>query len=59
MIDPVRIGDAWLDRAAIVGVLRNDGKLIVFLRGSKPVTMRDEFSTKEIEALTRGPEKLA
>lgn len=55
MRDPVRLGDAWFDRAAIVGLLRHQGTLIVFLRGSKAVTMTDNFSEEEIEELTRGP----
>lgn len=55
MIDPIEIGDAWLDRAAITGLLRHHGNLYVFLRGSKTVTMTDNFSDEEIGELIKGP----
>ena len=55
MIDPVRLGDHWIDRAKITALLRIDGKLLVFFGGGRTAIVTDEFSDEEIEELTRGP----
>lgn len=57
MIDPVKIGEAWIERAAVVGVVPQEGNLLIFLRGSKPLNLRNTFSREEIESLTKRPEK--
>ncbi len=51
MKDPVRIGEVWFDRSEIAAVLRQDGRLLVFLKSGKPVSFDDTFSTDEIQRL--------
>ena len=51
MTDPVKVGEGWFDRAEVAAVLRQDGRLLVFLKSGKPVTMPDDMSREELEAL--------
>ncbi len=51
MTDPVKVGDGWFDRSEVAAVLRQDGRLLVFLKSGKPVTLPDNMSRDEIEAL--------
>ena len=53
MIDPIQIGDGIFDRAEIVGLLRQEGTLILFLRGGKAVTIHDTISREEIEEICK------
>lgn len=53
MKDPYWLGeDCCIDRAALLGIVRNGGNLILFLRGSRPITVTDEFTAEELEKLT-------
>ena len=51
MKDPVKVGGGWFDRSEVAAVLRQDGRLLVFLKSGKPVTMPDDMSRDELEAL--------
>lgn len=51
MTDPVKVGDGWFDKSEVAAVLRQGGKLLVFLKSGKPVTLPDNMSTEELEAL--------
>ena len=51
MVDPIKIGDGWFDKSEVAAVLRQDGRLLVFLKSGKPVTLPDNMSTEEIEEL--------
>ena len=53
MQEPVKIGDGWFDKGEVAAVLRQNGKLLVFLRSGKPVTLPGPMSDAEIEALIR------
>ena len=53
MQDPVKVGDGWFDKSEVAAVLRQDGRLLVFLKSGKPVTLPDHMSNEEIEALIR------
>lgn len=53
MLDPVKVGDGWFDKSEVAAVLRQDGRLLVFLKSGKPVTLPDTMSAEEIEALIR------
>ena len=53
MKDPVKVGDGYFDKCEVAAVLRQDGRLLVFLKSGKPVTLPDNMSRKEIEALIR------
>lgn len=48
MTDPVKVGDGWFDRSEVAAVLRQDGRLLVFLKSGKPVTLPDTMTTSEI-----------
>ena len=54
MKDPITIGrgSCVIDRAAINGVVRQDGRLLVFLKSSRPINIPDELSREVFEALT-------
>lgn len=51
MTDPVKVGDGWFDKSEVAAVLRQGGKLLVFLKSGKPVTLPDNMSQKELEDL--------
>jgi len=51
--DPVEIGGAVIDRAAIKAVLREDGRLLIFFGGERPLVLSDNFSSEEMEELTK------
>ena len=51
MTDLVKVGDGWFDRSEVAAVLRQDGRLLVFLKSGKPVTLPDNMSRDEIAAL--------
>lgn len=51
MNDPVKVGDGWFDKSEVAAVLRQGGKLLVFLKSGKPVTLPDNMSQKELEDL--------
>lgn len=53
MIDPIQIGDGIFDRAEIVGLLPQEGTLLLFLRGGKVVTIHDMLSREEIEEICK------
>ena len=53
MTDPVKVGDGWFDKSEVAAVLRQGGKLLVFLKSGKPVTLPDNMSREELEALIR------
>lgn len=57
MKDPIRVGNnAWFDRNEIAAVIRQDGKVLAFLKSGKPVSIDDRFSTEEIETLIQKAE---
>ena len=53
MKNPVKVGDCFIDRSEVAAVLRQDGRLLVFLKSGKPVTLPDNMSREEIEELIR------
>lgn len=56
MKDPVKIDGGVIDRAALVGVVKQEGRLLLFLRGCRPMNIPDTLSGEEFEALTRKSE---
>lgn len=56
MQDPVKLGGAVIDRAAIKAVLREDGRLLIFFGGERPLVLADNFSAEEIEKLSEKTE---
>jgi len=52
MKDPVKIGELVIDRTAINAVLRQDGRLLIFLRAGRPIVMDDTLSAEEFDKLT-------
>lgn len=54
MIDPIAIGeDAVVDREALVGWVRREGRLCLFLRSGQVMTVSDTLSREERDELTR------
>lgn len=53
MKNPVKVGDGFFDKSEVAAVLRQDGRLLVFLKSGKPVTLPDNMSQEEIDALIR------
>ena len=56
MKDPIRVGDLTIDRHAISAVLREPGRVLIFLRNGRPIIISDTLSKEELEALTRRAE---
>lgn len=57
MKDPVTIeGSGVIDRAALVGVVKQDGRMLLFLRGCRPINLPDRMSREEFEELTKKSE---
>lgn len=53
MTDPVKVGEGWFDKSEVAAVLHQGGKLLVFLKSGKPVTLPDNVSREELDALIR------
>ena len=54
MIDPITIeGVVTVDRHALVGVVRQEGRVLIFLRGCRPINIPDTLSKEELEELTK------
>ena len=54
MKDPITIeGAVTVDRHALVGVVRQEGRVLIFLRGCRPINIPDTLSKEELEELTR------
>ena len=54
MRDPITIeGVVTVDRHALVGVVRQEGRVLIFLRGCRPINIPDTLSKEELEELTR------
>ena len=54
MRDPITIGGVvTVDRHALVGVVRQEGRVLIFLRGCRPINIPDTLSKAELEELTR------
>lgn len=54
MKDPITIeGVVTVDRHALVGVVRQEGRVLIFLRGCRPINVPDTLSKEELEELTR------
>ena len=52
MKKPVKIGEnCWVEAAEIAAELRQDGKLLVFLRSGKVVIVPDSLSKEERNSL--------
>lgn len=51
MRDPIQIGDAWIDRAQVTAVVPLPGKVLIFLRGGRPIVLSDTFSREELRQL--------
>lgn len=56
MKDPVKIEGGVVDRAALVAVVKQDDRLLLFLRGSRPINLPDRMSREELEELTKRSE---
>lgn len=57
MKDPVKLeGGAVIDRAAIKAVLREGGRVLIFFGGERPLVLSDNFSSEEMEELTKKSE---
>lgn len=56
MKDPVTIDGGVIDRAALVGVIKQDDRLLLFLRGCRPINLPDRMSREEFEELTKKSE---
>lgn len=54
MRDPITIeGIVTVDRHALVGVVRQEGRVLIFLRGCRPINIPDTLSREEFEELTK------
>lgn len=54
MKDPITIeGVVTVDRHALVGVVRQEGRVLIFLRGCRPINIPDTLSKEELEELTK------
>ena len=54
MRDPITIENVvTVDRHALVGVVRQEGRVLIFLRGCRPINIPDTLSKEELEELTR------
>ena len=52
--DPITIeGVVTVDRHALVGVVRQEGRVLIFLRGCRPINIPDTLSREEFEELTK------
>lgn len=56
MKDPVKIEGGVIDRAALVGVVKQEGRVLLFLRGCRPINIPDSLSREEFEELTKKTE---
>jgi len=56
MQDPVKLGGAVIDRAGIKAVLREDGRLLIFFGGERPLVLSDNFSAEEMDELCKKSE---
>ena len=57
MKDPITIeGVCTVDRCALAGVVRQDGRILLFLRGCRPINIPDTMSREEYEKLIRKSE---
>ena len=54
MTDPITIENVvTVDRHALVGVVRQEGRVLIFLRGCRPINIPDTLSKEEFEELTK------
>ena len=54
MQDPITIeGICTIDRHALSGVVRQEGRVLIFLRGCRPINIPDTLSREEFEELTK------
>ena len=54
MKDPITIENVvTVDRHALVGVVRQEGRVLIFLRGCRPINIPDTLSKEEFEELTK------
>ena len=53
MRDPIRIEECIIDRDEIAAVLRQDGRLVVFLKSGKTINMPDNLSGEELEVIAK------
>ena len=52
--NPITIeGVVTVDRHALVGVVRQEGRVLIFLRGCRPINIPDTLSREEFEELTK------
>ena len=51
MKDPIKLENILIDRDEIAAVLRQEGRVIVFLKSGKTVNFPDTLSREELEAL--------
>ena len=57
MKDPVKLGeDTVIDRAAIKAVHRENGRVLIFFGGERPLILTDTFTTEEVKELTKKTE---
>lgn len=48
MKDPIRIEECLIDRNEIAAVLRQEGRVIVFLKSGKTINMPDTLTGEEL-----------
>lgn len=51
MKDPIRIEECVIDRGEIAAILRQEGRVIVFLKSGKTINMPDTLTSEELEAI--------
>lgn len=56
MKKPVKFGDAWIDASEVACVLPQDGKLLIFIRSGKVISVDNTFSAEEIRDFVRKTE---
>ena len=57
MKDPITIeGICTIDRHTLSGVVRQEGRVLIFLRGCRPINIPDTLSREEFEELTKKTE---
>lgn len=55
MKDPIRIEECVIDRGEIAAILRQEGRLVVFLKSGKTINMPDTLTSEELEDIAGLP----
>lgn len=51
MKEPIRIDDCVIDRSEIAAILRQEGRVIVFLKSGKTINMPDTLTSEELDEI--------